>query len=67
MTKRPRVPFLEVARRITGISTPVFGVSWNPPEEKREIVRSLVAFLEDRRALYADYFMEYGRGSKALC
>jgi hypothetical protein len=49
-----------VAQRITGISTPVFGVSWNPPEDRREIVRRLVAFLEDRRALYADFHMEYG-------
>lgn len=54
------MPFTEIARRITGISTPVFGVSWNPPEDKREVVRKLVAFLEDRRALYADYHMEYG-------
>jgi hypothetical protein len=60
VSKSHRLPFREVAQRITGISTPVFGVSWNPPEDKREIVRRLVAFLEDRRALYADLHMEYG-------
>jgi hypothetical protein len=60
MNKPRRLPFREVAQRVTGISTPVFGVSWNPPEDKREIVRRLVAFLEDRRALYADFHMEYG-------
>ena len=60
MTRRHRVPFLDVARRITGISTPVFGVSWSPPENTRDIARRLVAFLEDRRALYAEYNMEYG-------
>lgn len=60
MKKPHKVPFKEVARHITGISTPIFGVSWNPPENKREIVRGLVAFLEDRRALYADFHMEYG-------
>ena len=60
MSRSRRLPFREVAQRITGISTPVFGVSWNPPEDKREIVRRLVAFLEDRRALYADFHMEYG-------
>ena len=60
MSKKRRVPFADIARRITGISTPVFGVNWNPPEDKREIVRRLVAFLEDRRALYAEYDMEYG-------
>ncbi|MCD6326540.1 hypothetical protein J7M28_03155 [bacterium] len=60
MRKKRRIPFADIARRITGISTPVFGVSWNPAEDKREIVRRLVAFLEDRRALYADFHMEYG-------
>lgn len=60
MKKSHSLPFQEVARHITGISTPVFGVSWNPPENKREIVRRLVAFLEDRRALYADFHQEYG-------
>ncbi len=60
MKKSHRLLFREVAQRITGISTPVFGVSWKPPESTREIVRRLVAFLEDRRALYADFHMEYG-------
>ena len=61
MNKRPRIPFADIARRITGISTPVFGVSWNPPESTRDVVRRLVAFLEDRRALYARYDMEYSK------
>jgi uncharacterized protein DUF6650 len=60
MNKSRRIPFRDVARQITGISTPVFGLSWNPPEDKRKIVRRLVAFLEDRRSLYADFHMEYG-------
>jgi len=60
MKKKSRVLFTEIARSITGISTPVFGISWNPPESKREIVRSLVTFLEDRRSLYSGYDMEYG-------
>lgn len=60
MTWRSKIPVADIARRITGISTPVFGVSWNPPENKRDIVRRLIAFLEDRRALYAERHMEYG-------
>ena len=60
MRRRHRVPFSDIARSITGISTPIFGVSWTPPENTRDIVRRLVAFLEDRRALYAEYRMEYG-------
>ncbi len=59
--KKPRRPASrEVAQRITGISTPILGVSWSPPEDRRETVRRLIAFLEDRRALYVDFHMEYG-------
>jgi len=50
--------FKEIANRITGISLPVFGVSWNPPESEREIVRETFIFLEDRRALYNDFAHE---------
>ena len=60
MTKPRKLSFKHAAERITGISTPIFGVSWNPPEDKRDIVRGLIAFLEDRRALYADHHAEYG-------
>jgi len=60
MAKSAKVSFKHAAERITGISTPIFGVSWNPPEDKRDIVRRLIAFLEDRRTLYADYHAEYG-------
>jgi len=60
MKKGNRLSFLDIPKRITGISTPVFGVSWNPPQDRREIVRHLVVFLEDRRALYADFHGEYG-------
>jgi hypothetical protein len=60
MRKRRAVGFGDLAKRLTGISTPVFGVSWTPPESERDIVRGLIAFLEDRRVLYADYNREYG-------
>lgn len=52
------VGFKEIASRITGVSIPVFGVSWNPPESEREIVRQTFIFLEDRRALYNDFAHE---------
>lgn len=43
----------ETARRITGISTPVFGMQWaDPGPTERERVRSFLLGLEDRRALY---------------
>ena len=50
--------FKKIAKSLTGFSTPVFGVSWNPPQSEREIVRKLITFLEDRRALYNPYNME---------
>lgn len=53
-----RVPFKKIAKSLTGISTPVFGVSWNPPETDREIARKLMVFLEDRRALYSPFDYE---------
>lgn len=44
--------FREVLSRITGLSTPVFGAQWNPPEPECAAARRVVAFLEDRRVLY---------------
>ena len=53
--------FSEITSRLTGISCPVFGVSWNPPEAERGIARRVVTFLEDRRVLYVDSEMEVPR------
>jgi hypothetical protein len=53
-----KVPFADIAQRITGFSTPFFGVSWNPPELERTTARKVVTFLEDRRVLYVPSVME---------
>src|SRR4051812_47731175 len=50
--------FSEIASHIHGISLPIFGVSWQPPEPERAIIRSLLIFLEDRRALYNPFAFE---------
>lgn len=50
--------FKEVANRITGISCPFFGVSWNPPESERKIAKRVITYLEDRRVLYSPYEIE---------
>jgi len=50
--------FKEVLTRLTGISCPVFGVSWNPPEAEIAVARRVLAYLEDRRVLYRPYDME---------
>ena len=50
--------FQEIANRLTGISVPVFGVSWNPPEPQVTVARRVITFLEDRRVLYVPSEME---------
>ena len=53
-----KIKYKKIAKSLTGFSTPLFGLSWNPPETDREVVRQLVTFLEDRRALYNPYNIE---------
>lgn len=50
--------FREVIARITGISVPVFGLQWTPPEADRAIAKRVLTFLEDRRVLYVPSEME---------
>lgn len=45
--------FSEIANRLTGISSPILGVSWQPGELEVSAARRVVAYLEDRRVLYA--------------
>lgn len=47
--------FKTLLSKITGISTPVFGISWTPPRIEKEIAETLISFLEDRRVLYHLY------------
>ncbi|MGB8028922.1 MAG: DUF6650 family protein [Terracidiphilus sp.] len=50
--------FSEIANRLTGISTPFGGASWQPAEMEIAAARRVMAFLEDRRVLYAPEEME---------
>jgi len=50
--------FKEIANRITGISIPVFGISWNPPKLEKQIAEKVITFLEDKRALYNPFELE---------
>jgi hypothetical protein len=56
-----RIKYKKLAKSLTGFSTPIFGLSWHPPETDREIVRKLITFLEDRRVLYNPYDLENPR------
>ncbi|MFI5182533.1 MAG: DUF6650 family protein, partial [Thermoanaerobaculia bacterium] len=51
--------FREVVSRLTGISTPVFGAQWRPPEAEIEVAKRVLAFLEDRRVLFDPPHMEF--------
>ncbi len=44
--------FKEITKRITGISTPIFGISWNPDDTERDLAKEIIAYLEDRRVLF---------------
>jgi hypothetical protein len=50
--------FSEVATRLNGISTPIFGFSWQPPRSDVAAAREVITFLEDRAALYQPYIVE---------
>jgi hypothetical protein len=50
--------FKEIVSRLTGFSTPVFGVSWDPPQAHITIARRVITYLEDRRVLYNPYHLE---------
>lgn len=39
------VRFSEIAARVNGLSTPIFGVSWTPPPADVEVARRVVAFV----------------------
>jgi len=55
---KPKLLFKEIISKLTGFSTPVFGVSWEPPQNEREIAKSVVNYLEDRRVLYNPQSLE---------
>jgi hypothetical protein len=56
--KSPRMAVSNIARRITGFSTPIGGLSWTAPAAERDTVRGFLTFLEDRRALYQPHHLE---------
>ncbi|MGD0064613.1 MAG: DUF6650 family protein [Streptosporangiaceae bacterium] len=56
--------------RITGVSTPWLGVSWEYRESDADVVRRVFSFLEDRRVLYeplnAQIFFYVGQSASEI-
>lgn len=50
--------FNDIVNRITGISCPIFGISWNPPKSEIKIAKDTIIFLEAKRVLYVPTEME---------
>jgi hypothetical protein len=50
----------ELANRLTGISTPIGGVSWKPPVDERGKAQRLLVYLAGQRALHYPYDREIG-------
>jgi hypothetical protein len=46
------------AGRLTGFSTPIFGVSWEPSNAERSVAQRLITYLQDRRVLYNPSYAE---------
>lgn len=45
-------------KRLTGLSSPFVGVSWQSAPAERDIATDLIVFLEDRRVLYTPSYAE---------
>ena len=41
-----------IKKRVSGFSTPFFGLSWNPPSLESDVALSIINFLENRRVIY---------------
>lgn len=50
--------FKEIAKRLTGFNTPIFGITWKPLISERDVAQKIINQLEDRRVLYNPSEME---------
>lgn len=57
-TNLPTMKFSEILKRVNGLSTPIFGISWNPSGTDNDHAKDTLVFLEDRRVLYNPSEME---------
>jgi hypothetical protein len=52
--ERTRIKWKTLSSRLGGLSVFGVGASWKAPEPERDVVRSVINVLEDKRALYAN-------------
>lgn len=50
--------FEKIVKNITGISCPIFGISWNPSKADVQLAKEVIIYLEARRVLYVPSEME---------
>lgn len=50
----------ELVARLTGISTPVGGIDWEPPAEEREKAKQVLKYLAKQQALWDPYDIAIG-------
>jgi hypothetical protein len=53
-----RIEWQHLLSRLGGISTPFGGASLRLPESEKDVVRGVIVFLEDRRVLYENMYLE---------
>ena len=55
MSEKGKIPFEDLLKRTTGLSTPLFCVTWSPADSERDVAKRLLTILEDEGLLFGDY------------
>lgn len=48
----------KIFNNITGVSCPIFGISWNPTVDQQKIAKDIINYLEAKKVLYNPYECE---------
>lgn len=50
--------FKRILQSVTGISTPIFGIQWTPPQWASDLAEETLVYLSDKRILFNHFDME---------